>query len=477
MVNLMYSIENVINKKFSSFLFEWLVYQLKQWRVPLIIMAVLTFSLYFGYTGSPDEAIQIITLLLILAGGAAIIYWPPLGILALIGSIALPNMGPSNFNLTLVIAGGLSALWLLRMISQRRIKVVSPATTRPLLVLLFIAALAFGFGQLNWYGFASPAPMGAQIAGLSLFFLSAGVFLTVAHQVRQVYWLKWFIWLFLAMGAIHVLSQLFNLPISIFSSDQAFGSIFWVWLLTLSFSQAIGNRELNLIWRILLGGLAAATLYLMVTDFWAWNSGWMPALVSILIITLLLLPRLGLLGVAVGLIMAVVKIQPIIAAVMVGDNEYSLATRLEAWVIVWRIVKVNPILGLGPSNYYAYAPLFPIRGYAVNFNSHQQYIDLIAQTGILGLLAFLWFFIAVGWVAWRLRNKAPDGFPRAYVIGAIGGVVGTLAAGAFGDWVIPFFYNITLGGFRASMLSWLFLGGVIALGQIYYSSDQTKDNE
>jgi O-antigen ligase len=94
----------------------------------------------------------------------------------------------------------------------------------------------------------------------------------------------------------------------------------------------------------------------------------------------------------------------------------------------------------------------------VRFNSHNQYVDLIAQTGFLGLVCFLWFFGAVGWLSWQLREKVPAGFARAYVYGAIGGVAGTLAAAAFGDWVIPFFYNINLGGFRASMLSWLFLG-------------------
>ena len=99
-----------------------------------------------------------------------------------------------------------------------------------------------------------------------------------------------------------------------------------------------------------------------------------------------------------------------------------------------------------------------------------QYVDLIAQTGILGLACFLWFFGAVGWLGWQLRQRVPDGFARAYVYGAIGGVAGTLVSAAFGDWVIPFFYNINLGGFRASMLSWLFLGGLVALEQIYKRS-------
>ena len=63
----------------------------------------------------------------------------------------------------------------------------------------------------------------------------------------------------------------------------------------------------------------------------------------------------------------------------------------------------------------------------------------------------------------------PVGFAQAYVYGALGGLAGTLAAGALGDWVLPFFYNIGMTGFRASILGWLFLGGLVALEQMYAS--------
>ena len=45
-----------------------------------------------------------------------------------------------------------------------------------------------------------------------------------------------------------------------------------------------------------------------------------------------------------------------------------------------------------------------------------------------------------------------------------------LAAGAarlvimlFADWILPFVYNIGFPGFQASVLVWLFLGGLVAL--------------
>jgi hypothetical protein len=136
-------------------------------------------------------------------------------------------------------------------------------------------------------------------------------------------------------------------------------------------------------------------------------------------------------------------------------------------LILREIVKVNPALGLGFANYYWYTPLFPIRGFAVRFNSHNNFVDIIAQTGLVGLGIFLWFFFELGRVGMRLIHRVPAGFPRAYVYGALGGLVATLAAAMLGDWVLPFVYNIGFSGVRTGILAWIFLGGLVALETLY----------
>lgn len=277
-----------------------------------------------------------------------------------------------------------------------------------------------------------------------------------ANQLRDLQQLKAVTWAFLALAAffVGVRSVLpeFGLPTR--QLFQPAGSVLWVWLVAMAFSQAAFNQDLHSGWRLALGGLVLLTLYVLLFLKFDDKSGWLPALVCIVAIigfryrraALILIPAAALAG---------LYLMPR----LIGSDEYSVSTRIDAWVIMAQIIRVSPIWGLGFANYYWYTPLFPIRGYAVSFNSHNNYVDILAQTGFVGLTCFLWFFWEVGWLGWRLRERLPIGFGQAYVYGALGGVAGTVVLAMLGDWVLPFVYNVGLAGFRSSMLAWLFLGG------------------
>jgi O-antigen ligase len=211
------------------------------------------------------------------------------------------------------------------------------------------------------------------------------------------------------------------------------------------------------------------TFYVAIVQAYTWRSGWMPPLAVAGVILSLKYRRLWLLAIPAGLVIAYS-----LATQAVSAEEYSWGTRLDAWKIVLEISKVNPLLGLGFANYYWYTPLFAIRGWAVNFNSHSQYIDLIAQVGVLGLLCFLWIFFELGRIGWKLTRDLPDGFARSYSYGVFAGLVGSLVAGFLVDWVLPFVYNIGFVGFRASVLPWIFLGALVAVEQMYLPKQDNK---
>jgi O-antigen ligase len=332
-----------------------------------------------------------------------------------------------------------------------------------------VTLLSFVIGQLPWFLVAS-APMRAQIGGLFVFVLSAVAFLLVAHRVDRLQWLEWITWPFLMLGGLYIAGRI--VPGLWQVTDRLFqygvtGSLFWTWLAAMAGGQLLFNRRLHLFQQFALIILLLGLFYLAYINR-DWKSGWIPPLAAVATCLVLYSWRLGLLLAVGGMMLA-----GVILTNLITSDSYSFSTRWDAWLIVVNIVQANPIFGLGPANYYWYTPLFPIRGYAVKFNSHSQYVDLVAQTGLLGLFCFGWFIWELGWLAWRLRTSVPEGFARGYLFGALGGLVGTLVASALGDWFLPFVYNVGIAGMRASILGWVFLGGLLSLACIVHSEAET----
>jgi hypothetical protein len=396
---------------------------------------------------------------------------------ALLIPFGLGTSTQTDLNIVILLLPVLIGLWFLDMlVIQRSITLRPMGVVLPLLLLCLVALLAFLMGQLPWFDALPKAPFRAQLGGLVLFWLSAGAFLLVAHQIRDIRWLKWLTWIFIALGGLYILGRLipvYGSAITNLFPHGATGSLFWIWLVALFLSQAIFNKKLDHRLRVLLVLLVIGAFYVSLFQTRAWASGWLPPAVAVLTILILWKPRLGIVTTLICVGFFLLNYQNFIASVL-SLEEYSYITRLAAGEIVIDLIKVNPILGLGPANYYFYTPLYPLMGYFVKFNSHNQYLDIIAQTGLLGFACFSWFILAIGKLGLSLRKTATEGFARAYVIGALGGLAGTLAAGMLADWIIPFVYNIGFTGFRASVLGWIFLGGMVALGQIINDSSERE---
>jgi hypothetical protein len=412
-----------------------------------------------------------------------LIKFPNLGLVFLvIASLVVPinlNTGTySSINISMLLVILLVGLWVLDMIiRQRKISLLPSNAVTAAIVFCIVTFISFGFGQLGWFN-ARGAPLLTQAAQLLLFILSMAGFLLVAHRVRETRVLEWMVWSFIGIGGVFILARLIpplNSTVVPFFQRAVWDSLFWTWLISLVYSQLLFNN-LKIKFRLLLIALLIATLYISTVVAVEWVSGWLPGAAAIGIITWLGFPQHRLKIILLTAAAALFKYESIVGVFMVGDNEYSLMTRLEAWKVMGDVISANPLFGLGPANYYWYSALFPILGYYVPFNSHNNYVDILAQTGIIGLVVFIWLFVEIGRVGLRLRSVIPEGFPRAYVYGCIGGLGGMLVAGMLGDWLIPFVYNVGLDGFRASILGWMFLGGLLALENMYLNKDSDPTN-
>lgn len=436
-----------------------------RWLPALCVLLVVAACLALGRT-SDQTALRLAAGLLVAA-----IVAPPLGVVALVaGTLASPltiSTGThTDVSFPLLAVPALVFLWFAGALRRWDFRVLRLPAVRAICALALVAAVAGAVGNLGWLGFGRTAPLAAQLGGLSVFVCSAAAVVLAAELLRDARWLQRVTWVYLAIVAVLIGSKV--IPeleqAGWLLAPAADGSMTWTWFAALASAQAALNRGLNWRVRLLLGLAVVGELYVGLGVSREWVAGWLPALVAVSAVACLTAPRLALAAGGLAAVAAAAHLPGVLARVLAGDNRYSLGTRLDAgWIVVSKIVPANPLLGLGPANYYHVTPEFPIRGYAVHFSSHSTYVDLLAQTGVIGVACFAWFVWVVAQVGWRLRTRAAPGFERAYAVGALAGLAGMLAAGALGDWLLPFIYNVTLAGLRASLPGWLLLGGLLAL--------------
>lgn len=448
---------------------EWSAKGVTRWAV---VLAVLLFSGLLAYRAPGGRAVY----MLIALGPALVIAFfilrrLPLGLLLVVaGGLLIPiEIGTgtgTSLNPVILLLPVVTGLWVLNMAMRHETRRLRDYRVVILLVVFnAVVFLAFVVGQLPWSDLPG-AGLAAQIGGLMVFFLSGLAFLLAAHLLDET-WLARLVYAFIAIGAIYMAARLIP-PVGAvllpFFSEGATGSVFWTWLVALTTGLALFHRTLSPGRRVALLAVTAATLVIALGFNRIWASGWAPPLIALMLLFWLRFPRWGWLPVLAGAVVFVSRLDRIWNLTTSAD---SWLARQQAWQIVFDVTRINPLLGLGPSNYYYYVQQADISGWGGNWNvafsSHNNWVDLIAQTGLLGTAAFVLFSVSIGLIGLRLYRNLPDGFARGYAAACVAGLVGTLASGMLGDWFLPFVYNVGLAGMRSSILFWVFMGGLLAL--------------
>lgn len=408
-----------------------------------------------------------------LLGVLILLRWPDIGLSLLIISSQIVPYGigtgtQTSLNATFLLAFALVGLWIFRMIATREIGYEKGLrSVWPSLAFMVSAVISLGFGQFHWFP-TNGASINSQIGGLMIMLLSFGIFLMMMFHLQHISSLHWVVGLFIALSGIYVVANLIpGIGPTIESRYTRIvdESMFWCWFAVIGFSQAAFNKSLKTPVRALVAVLVLIALYLAWFEKEGWTSGWLPMLAALAICAIVARPKLVVPALIAVVVVLVLNSQKVSDVMMAGDNQYSLMTRLAAWKTLAQIAVANPIFGLGPANYYWYTMLFPILGYNVVFNSHNNYVDIILQNGLVGLGLLFWFYFEIGREIFAAIREAPEGFERSFLYSVFGGLGATIIAGMFGDWVLPFVYNIGMEGFRSSMLPWLFLGAGAAIAR------------
>jgi O-antigen ligase len=455
---------------------------------PLVAAIVVTTVAMAAVTASRASA----SLLMVLCGGlglAALFRQPALGMVAIaVLAYTLPlELGTgSEVSLTapVILIPAVVLAWLADALRTRTLRLPSSPTVLPLLLLTGSCLLSLLAGTAYWDPMV-PRPANlllVQLGQVALFVLSAALFLATAELGVRPRWLERATYGFLAVGGlagtvgyvVPNIARALHWPIA----RMLNGAMFWAWLGALATGQLVHNRRLRLGARlglVLLLGMCTYVLWYLQRD---WISGWFPFTLAVVSVAWLRVWRsnrlVGLVTGAIALALAVLAF-PLVYDYVGGDQQIQLSWggREVLYQAVLDLVEKHPILGLGPAAYRHYALtrwLSLGAGRALYLrplvSSHNNFIDIYAQMGLVGLVLFVWFLVAVAVVGWRLAPRFRGNFEEGYVVGTLGGLAATIAAMMLVDWLLPFVYNVGFAGFRTSALPWMFLGGLVALDQV-----------
>jgi O-antigen ligase len=133
-----------------------------------------------------------------------------------------------------------------------------------------------------------------------------------------------------------------------------------------------------------------------------------PALVVLLIVTL-----------------SVVPMADTIKERLYGDDHGSAASRLFLNDIAALMIRDHPILGVGANNFFLGMEPYVTRGYLSEFlfTVHNKYLLVWSETGIGGLIAFVWLLVTIlrmGLSYWRARIPALSPIALGITAGVIG---------------------------------------------------------
>jgi putative inorganic carbon (HCO3(-)) transporter len=104
----------------------------------------------------------------------------------------------------------------------------------------------------------------------------------------------------------------------------------------------------------------------------------------------------------------------------ISDENFAIVERLAHWQAAYYMASAHPFIGVGLGNYEAVYPAYGLPSWPRPLgHAHNDYLNTLAETGIVGLVFYLGGWIAL--VYWTLRAlHQPDPVLRGLALGLLG---------------------------------------------------------
>jgi hypothetical protein len=394
---------------------------------------------------------------------------------ALLGPISIGTGTEVSLNLSALLIPVLFVIWLLIRMNRHDIRLVASPTTKPLVAFLILVILSIFISNVIWDPNVPRRDnfILVQFGQWGIWAFSAAAFWLVGNFIKQEIWLRRLTATFLLLAGVLAIVRV--LPggspvIDVIATHAVTRAPFWMLLTALAAGQLMFNQTLSTRWRVfLIAILVSVFAYSFFGEQQERTSNWASVGTVLGVLLWLRLPKLRWLVVGIVVILAAsgVLFQTLYAFAG-GDAKWS-ESGASRGVLIGRVVEDsmrNPITGIGPAAYRWYGMTRPL-GYEGAWwvqplvNSHNNYVDLFSQTGVVGVALFLWFMLELLRVGWKLHAQYTADFAGGYVAAMLGAWFAVMVLMALADWFLPFVYNEGFPGFQASVLVWMFFGGLL----------------
>ena len=373
------------------------------------------------------------------------------------GSVRQVNLGVMNVGVTEALVGLVLAAWLMRMVTHRTIRVSWPPLTLPLAVFLGILCLTC----------LETTSLEHSLKEIVKWVEVLAFYVLVANEM-DADWSKALVFVFLGTGALAALQGIYQFLLQAGPEEfvlfgrflRAYGTFEqpnpYAGYLGLTFPLAAGlvvaavvavGRRVSGWWLV----WAAGTGVLMLTAIvMSWSRGaWLGVAAAAVAIFAAVVARGGrtmLLGVLFSVIVIYVLLagglslappsvvqrfadfMPYLGVadvrgVEVTDANFAVLERMAHWQSALGMWKDHPWLGVGIGNYEPVYAQYALPLWALPLgHAHNYYLNVAAEAGLLGLVAYLLVWGAALLVSWRATRRA-TGWYWGLALGVLGALV------------------------------------------------------
>ncbi len=370
----------------------------------------------------------------------------------------------------------LAAVWLVRGIVTRNLRRLPTPADRPWVFFLLALLLSLIVGRATWDP-TVPQPANfllVQLGQYAIFAVAAIAFWLPGLSLRSVIDLERVTWLFLgvsgALGFLRLVPGV-NQLIAPITTVVFIRAPFWATVAGLAGGLLLFRTGLSRARRVFLVALIVLSVYESTFHGRLSVSEWVGVWAALAVLVWLRFPRLRWIAATVVVGLVVVGILFPTAYEFAGGDQRWAESGGSRLLLIGRVLSVtlrNPLTGLGPAAYRPYTSMQPLPymnalWFHPQISSHNNYVDLLAHGGLLGLALFGWLAVAILRWALDLARAAKTQFAAAYANGMAAVWASMLVIMLLADWVFPFVYNIGFSGFQAATLMWLFVGGLAVL--------------